>query len=342
MYRCPSCELIVPHPEALAEHQAVSHRSLRPMLVFRGRAIGSTGIVIHSETTPTDWRIINTPESIAINGAAIDVRDLADTLASKRRETTLVRLLGAQSNATELRILFDVADPASIRTVDERLHQCLPVRGLTRSAIDAFLASAQDLCGAARYVDGIAQYLYGVLALDAREDSGLPEERYREKFERAAHALGGFSTTIASTVSGLIALRFNHSASVDLSIDRPLLSSIALFMEDALAGRQPELPSGVGAARPTEALADRSMAAVFSAFQEVASTDARTDGTDLIDGHRHLLPEDQLKIALLAAECHLRNGHANSAVEVARRLSNRPGLERWATTVARRASGGLI
>ena len=312
------------------------------MLVFRGRVISSTGIVVHSETTPADWRIVNAPQTAELNGSVIDIRDLAPTLAAKRRETTLVRLLGNEENTTELRIQFDVADPDSVRTVDEKLQKQLPVDGLTRNAIDDFLTETQNLSGAARYIDGIAQYLYGVLALDAPEDSGLPEERYREKFERAAHALGGFSTTIASTVCGLIALRFNHSASVDLSIDRPLLSSIALFIEDALAGREPELPSGVSAARSTEALVDRGMAAVFDAFHEVGAAGGRIDGADLIDRHRHLLKEDQLKIALLAAECHLRNGQADRAADLARGLSNRPGLERWATTVARRASRGSI
>lgn len=338
MLRCPVCTLVVAGAEALAEHQAVAHRSLRPILLFQGRVVGAGGILVLSSTGMEDWRALNT-DAVEINGQRHDARELAAELSSRTRETSIVRLIGSDGYAPEFRIQFDLADEHSIRTVDRHLAVCLPVADLGRSAIDEFLGATQELPGATRYVDGVAQYLYGVLALDVPTESGIPPERFVEKFERSTHALEGFATATAATIRGLIALRFNHATSVELSVDRPLLSALALFLEDALSGRTPDLSPGIGPASATESLADRGMSEVLRAFHEVANSRALRDGDALQAEHGDLLPEDRLKIALLAAECHLATGRHDRAVELARTLANRPETERWATTVLRRASG---
>jgi hypothetical protein len=338
MLKCPVCRLVVGSPEALADHQAVAHRSLRPILVFQGRVVGAGGVLVLSATDSQDWRVLNT-DAVEVNGRRLDVSDLAAELASRTRETALVRLVGSDGYAPEFRIQFDLADQVSLRAVDEHLTTCLPVSGLSRLAIDTFLRATQNLPGATRYLDGIAQYLYGVLALDAPSESGIPSERFVEKFERSTHALEGFATATAATIRGLIALRFNHATSVELSVDRPLLSAFALFLEDALSGHTPDLPSGLAAASSTEALADRGMSEVLRAFHEVANSRGLRDGDELQAEHSDLLPEDRLKIALLATECHLATGRHDRAVDLARALANRPEAERWATTVIRRASG---
>ncbi len=338
MLRCPVCTLVVGSPEALADHQAVAHRSLRPILLFQGRVVGAGGILVLEATGVEDWRALNT-ESIEINGERLNVMNLASELSTRTQETALVRLIGSDGYAPEFRIQFDLADHASMQTVDEHLAKCLPVSGLGRSAIDEFIGATQELSGTTRYVDGIAQYLYGVLALDAPSDSGIPAERFVEKFERSTHALEGFTTTMAATIRGLIALRFNHASSVELSVDRPLLSSLAIFLEDALSGRTPDLSPGLAATSSTEALADQGMLMVLRAFHDVANSRALQDGDELQAEHSNLLPEDRLKITLLATECHLATGRHDRAVELARTLANRPETERWATTVLRRASG---
>lgn len=337
MLRCPTCGARIFSFEGLAEHQAIAHRALRPMLIFKGRVVGAGGLVVLSKTIESDWRPINAIEA-DLNGVRIGAEDLAASLSSRRRGTDVVRLIASDGSTSDLRIRFDLADDESLRTVDRQMTGLLPVATLDRASIDEFLASTQGLSGGTRYVDGIAQYLYGVLALDAPEASGLPLDRYVEKFERSAHALEGFATTTASAIRGLIALRFNHAARVELSVDLPLLSTLALFLEDALSGGIPELSPDVPAATSVEALADRGMSEVLDAFREVSASRGRCDGDALLIAHQHLLPEDRLKITLLAVECQLASGHAERAVEVARSVGNRPGTERWATNVLRRAS----
>ena len=338
MSACPTCGARIFGPEGLAEHQAVAHRALRPVLLFRGRVVGAGGIDVLSKTTSAEWRPVNATAA-ELNGVPTDIEDLPISLSSRRRGTDVVRLIASDGSTSDLRIRFDLADDESLQTVDQRLTEILPVATLNRASIDGFLTSTQVLPGAARYIDGIAQYLYGVLALDAPQTSGLPVDRYVEKFERSAHALEGFATTTAATIRGLIALRFNHAASFELSLDLPLLSTFALFVEDSLSGEIPELSPDVPTATSTESLADRGMLEVLRAFREVSARRGRCDGDALLTAHQHLLPEDRLKITLLAVECQLASGHGARAVEVAHTLANRPATERWTTTVVRRASG---
>lgn len=80
---------------------------------------------------------------------------------------------------------------------------------LNREIIEKFIKASSKYKTVSRYYNGICQYLYGVLAKERSEESGLNYSEYEKKFESALSDLKFYRNNLSNIIRGLIFFNFN-------------------------------------------------------------------------------------------------------------------------------------
>ncbi|MBD1294302.1 hypothetical protein IDX03_29810, partial [Pseudomonas aeruginosa] len=93
--------------------------------------------------------------------------------------------------------------------------------------IRRFAEACKSLKTADEYLEGVCQYLYGVLAKDQRGGTQLSHAQYKERFNRALEALRNVDRPLARTIRGIINFSFNSFAHAASQADAPALAVAA-------------------------------------------------------------------------------------------------------------------
>ena len=330
VFPCPHCRRELPTPDALAHHVFDGHPFSRPLLLFRGRECGRARLTITDATVADDWTALEC-ESALLNGRPLDPGSLGEELSNLRHTVATVELKGTASVETA-DLEFAIADPEDLESVDERLLELIRGQQLTMGSIQAFIAASEPYRSAGRYRDGIAIYLYGVLAREESPGSGLERHEYRDRFDEAVGLLHTFDRSPADAICGLVAFHFNQFDQAANRTQSPRVSWAATRLADLLSGEIPR--SGTGPA-PDRAgldfvLSDACLEQVLSWTclpLDGCSESVLDQMEDALDG---LEPFDQFKVRLLCAEQASRLALADRGRAHANELRHNPLAAAWA------------
>lgn len=168
-YQCPRCRLAFSSEQDLRIHQFEGHSDTRPVLVFRGRECGRSRLVISTQTSPSDW-VIRSATSATINGKSMTTKRASEILSTQRSGVVDVMLANG-SVQQPFQFEFALATEDDLEGVDSALAHFISSRELSHGAIDSFIMRSKPFRTAARYMAGLADYLYGVLAREGSADS---------------------------------------------------------------------------------------------------------------------------------------------------------------------------
>lgn len=305
-------------------HEYSGHIRQQPTLILNGREVGRGRLYVTKPTSVHDW-VFSNSDSVIVNGERSRPEAAAEILASKSKGFAEVI---AQNGDIQQTYQFDFAfaDAADLQGVDDALEAVIRGSTLSLGVIDTFIMESKRYPSASRYLDGIANYLYGVLARE-----GGSSERYQSRYDTAVTILGEFDRPPAEAICGLVAFHYNHFEHAMSKTKSARVSDVSRRFTSLLRGRRPSV-RGLEQVHHTvldAALSDSTMERVLrlcaipldgSALSEVE------DATSAIGGHR---PYDQLKLRIIIAEHHLASGNLTAARAQTAELRHYRITENW-------------
>jgi hypothetical protein len=299
-------------------------------------------MTITAATSVHDWAAVDCDQA-RLNGTVIDLGGLPTALAELRHDVAVVELEGAAS-VEPVEIEFAIADPSDLDEVDGRLLELIRGQQLTMGAIQSFITATESARTASRYRDGVAVYLYGVLAREESPDSGLLRHEYRGRFDEAAQLLHTFDRPVADAICGLVAFHFNQ---FDQALERTRSPRVAWA-----ASRHLDLLSGVHVGSepgPPPERAGLDFVLSDAHLEQVLSWTTRplgdTDATIIDEMEASLAtlePFDQLKVRVLCAEHARRRGLIDRGLAHANELRHNPATIEWARTYVAAAKSQVV
>ena len=337
---CPDCGLTFGTLQDFELHRFNGHLFLRPTLLLRGRECGRSRLTVAEPTTDGDWSVLDSELAI-VNGRKAEPSEVGFILSGFSHGVARV-VLANEKSEQEFDLRFSVADPSDLDGVDDRLHEMVHRHQLTIAAIEGFLAATTQYVTAADYRNGIATYLYGVLARERSPESGLEHGKYRAKFDEAVSLLAGFDRVPADVICGLVAFHYNHFDRAILRTQSPrvawassrlqrLLRSEELTHDEVVAPERSSLDFVLSDAATEQVLSWCCIPLDGSAGVEIEEIEASLDAQE---------PFDQLKLRIIAAEHHLRTGADERARPHVSELQHNPVTEAWAHAHVRRTRRG--
>lgn len=332
-FPCPDCGLVFATERDQRAHRFDGHSTKRPMLVFRGRECGRTRLMVTTPSVAADWHAADVA-SISLNGRPSTVEDTANYLSGTKLGVQTVTVVNGPLERT-FEFDFCLAEDDDLNLVDQALERLIAGRELSLSAIDNFIMRAGRGATARRYREGLANYLYGVLAREGNDDRAQTdssgEQLYEQRYNRAVDALGAFDRPAAEAICGLVALHYNQ---FDLAIRKTnshRVSDVAARFSSMKAGSQ----------FVTSSLLDRThgsfdQALSDSVTEELINVSAMAlDGTErapldpVLAEITELRPADQFKVRLIASEALLASGDLDGARRHSEALRNYRDTDAW-------------
>lgn len=316
-FPCAECGLVFSSGRARRAHRFDGHATKRPILLFRGRECGRTRLMVTSSSSSADW-VTSDVESITVNGRETSTSEAAGFLASVK---VGVQTVAVSNGPLERTFEFDfcLAEEEDLCFVDQALEKLISSRELSLNAIDTFIMRAGRGVTARRYREGVAAYLYGVLAREAVEDPGRVDASgapiYEQRYNSAVSLLSTFDRPAAEAICGLVALHYNQFELAVRKTNSHRVSDVAARFRSLLAG----------GAFVTTSLADRSHGSFDRALSDSVTEDLLDLGATALDGTQssmvtqllpslgELRPQDQFKVRLIAAEALLAVGDIDGA-----------------------------
>ena len=280
-------------------------------------------------------------EQAFVNGVSVSPDALGQRLAEVAWDTLTVSLVNEGVSA-DFSLRVEVALETDIAGVERCFFDVARRGRLDMRAVEDFIAAARAHPTAIAYCDGVCEYFYGVLVKERPEESSLPYEAYRGKFNRAADVLKDFDRPLAHTVGALIAFHFNtFSECTGVPNPSRVGAACARFgrwinggtdgvdrgISDPLDDRLERLLTDF----ETERLLGWSVADLGALQQEAPVMEALV---------RQDIPEfDRTKLHVLLAELYAHAGDPPAARPHARELRNSPTLGAWSERLLDRLSG---
>lgn len=332
-FPCPDCGLVFATERDQRAHRFDGHSTRRPMLVFRGRECGRTRLMVTTPSVPSDWHAADIA-SISLNGRPSTVEDTADYLSETKFGVQTVTVVNGPLERT-FEFDFCLAEAEDLNLVDQALEKLIAGRELSRSTIDNFIMRAGRGTTARRYREGLANYLYGVLAREGNADQAPTdasgEQLYEQRYNRAVHELGAFDRPAAEAICGLVALHYNQ---FDLAIRKTnshRVSDVAARFSSMMAGSQ----------FVTSSLLDRTHGSFDQALSDSVTEELMNVSAMALDGTERaplgpvlaeisdLRPADQFKVRLIASEALLAGGDLDGAQRHSEALRNYRDTDAW-------------
>lgn len=342
VFPCPLCHRKFDQADLLDDHLFDGHRSNRPILMLHGRECGRSRIAVVSETAPADWVFHNCHE-ILVNGSRVPLVDAASRMASTAAGVFEVRLIGERTEQ-QFEFSFEIADPAELEAVDQKLDDIVMGRSLSIGVIEAFLDVTARFRTVGSYSAAIGNYLFGVLGREQSPESGLVNvddegrPRYMSRFDDAVETLRHVRRPPAEAICGLVAFQYNHFAEAQMRTASPRVAQVAGRLGALFDGNE---PSGLAPPRDDRSSMDYTLSdAVTEAVLEWSCVpldgSAATAVREMESAIDELMPADQLKLHVVAAEHHLAAGAEGAAEPHLRAVRHNHAAEAWVASFRNR------
>lgn len=333
-FPCPTCGRTFATLDEVMRHRFESHPLKRPVLFLRGSEASSTRVVISSSLAAAEVHCSSTI-SATLNGKPVELAELPASLAGYRSGLKEIVLCNGD-NASRYELLFDIADEKQITAVDEAFMRLVRPDELSVERVELLVREAREFETVGRYVEGLAQYLYGVMAKDRRGGTHIQFEHYRERFNLAASALAGFATPLAEATLGVISFSLNVFDGSSLLRHSPRLAYIMKWFGD-ITGRvatratiHKEGPSHGVVEIPLDAVTETILRWTEEMIENGCLEEANYVCKCVADGA--WAADDRFKATVLLAE-HLRQaGRLMEARNLARAYAEDALFGRWAAS----------
>lgn len=339
-YECEHCGSSFMDLQALRRHRFEEHPLRQPLLLLRGKPVGTVRVKVLSPLAANDVALEDTIRCV-LSGRSILPETLAQILAAMSHEFVELTLEN-DGATTRCEIDFAIAREQDLRSVEGAFVHMALDRVLSIEAVGRFIRDCRVLPTGMSYCDAICDYLYGVMAKDRLPDSGLEHSQYIDRFVRAADALAGIDRPLATTIRALIAFHFNRFEEAEFLAPEGHLREVA----GAFAGLLDGLPWHYDAAfsptrvdAVTDLLTDQDTAQVLSDAREgLVELKGRTEELrNQVD--RPAAVYDRMKRVLLAAEALAAREDPESrkaARRLGRQLASQTQTRMWAEALLER------
>jgi len=342
-YPCPKCGLEFSSERDLRVHAFEGHATPRPMLVFKGRECGRSRLTVTTETSPADW-VMKNVQSVVVNGRATTPGNASVLLSSHRSGVSDVALANGDVSQT-FQFEFTLAEEEDLQGVDGALDRLIDAGELSLRAIDDFIMRSKRYPTASRYLSGLANYLYGVLAREGAGESSLVNRLgtvgYEGKYDQAVGTLGTLDRAPAEAICGIVAFHYNQFDRAMTKTKSRRVAEVSLRFQGMLKGEP--WHKGDLSASPHSSL---DFALSDSVIEQVLEWSAiPLDGSatkQVVELGTHLQlqrPYDAFKLHLIAAEHFLAVGDLTSASQHAERLRHGRSTEGWYMDFRTRVQG---
>ena len=346
VFRCEECAGTFSSKDALSKHRFEEHPLQRPVLLFQGRELGETPVLVTRAVTERDVHE-NSCDRAFVDGREIPVGSVPRRLATISSGVHRLRLVKTGVRA-DFNLDFCIASKPELDRVGREFTAWWPGRQIDGRAIEAFVSATEVLATVAGYVDGICEYLYGLQLKNGPSTVSRSRETYVHRFNRAVDRLASYSTPLARRISAAVEFHFNHfPETVDLAgyqdIGRAALR-YAAWMGLASEGVDP--PNGVAEPSNPGAADDRLPTVFDSTTKRIVHyvLDRRNDVAARREIEALLNSDpatyDALKMHVLLGEICAESGDALGARSHVRELRNVPALECWAESMLERLHQG--
>ncbi|MDH0445069.1 hypothetical protein N7388_15515 [Stutzerimonas stutzeri] len=317
VYECPRCSALFDSVQTRREHFFTAHPYRKPELLLRGQPLSNSGTVIHAPVQASDW-LLGSCQWGALDGRAVELDELFQTL-SECRQGFHVLELGNQDTTERFELRFCIPELAQLQRLEDVFTTLFIDNELNVDDVRRFTEACKALPTAGEYLEGVCQYLFGVLAKDQRGETQLDHAQYKARFNRALEALRHVDRPLARTIRGIINFSFNSFVQAANQADAPALAAAARLFA-GWAGKPAKgcvvAQQQAQARLPVDHATDRILS-------WMASPDKRREREldDLQQASTSPLwtAEDRAKVAVLWLEW----GHACQSTDEVRRMARR-------------------
>ncbi|WP_445155086.1 hypothetical protein ACTWLI_02260 [Arthrobacter sp. Hor0625] len=291
-------------------------------------------MTITAKTAVNDW-VIRNADSVTINGVPTPAAKAVEVLSSQRTgifDVSLANMDVVQTSQFE----FDLAEEEDLAGVDAALERFIDGGELSLRAIDDFIMRAKRYSTAGRYLSGLANYLYGVLAREDVAESGLHGQLhegggYEGKYDQAVGILGAFDRPPAEAICGMVAFHYNQFQRAMTKTKSQRVAEVSLRFQSLLKG-EPLRTEGLSQSPHTSldfALSDSVLEQVLAWSALPLDGTAASSIADMASEIGAQLPRDAFKLHLVAAEHAIAAKDFASAGHHAERLRHSREAETW-------------
>jgi hypothetical protein len=333
-HKCDVCGSAFMSEAELARHRFETHPRTRPALLLRRRALLPAPAinVISSPLTDTEVSVRGTAR-IVVNDRALDEAALKRALCAPCEDLVTISL-GQTGLETVYRIHFDIANAADLKAIDALFLELVEDGAINVSRVRDLVNLARPYRTGGRYVDGLTEYLFGIMAKQQSGGTHIPLEEYRERYNAALSGLADFRTALAVTVVGIVNFNENvFEGSASVAHATKLHVATQYFQAVLFGGAKPAADTRLGHGRIAGRVpADEATERIVGWGHEMAARGGLQD-EGLVRASLNAgacAPDDRFKLCVLLAESCATQGRIDDARQFARPYSGHPIFGGWA------------
>jgi hypothetical protein len=321
VFNCPICQKVFGSYDDRFQHRFEAHPYRRPLLVLGAHEVITPRFIVTRALKSEQIHLINAT-TCRLDGRTISAEALASHIGGARSGFFRVELTGAGGKmSVHYEISVEITSDSDALLVEQEFARLYSPGVVSVCSINGFIRATAEARTARRYVDGLASYLYGVIAKDQRGDTMLSQEQGRARLFAAVQTLSEIDRPLATVVAGIVGFQsnaFSHHA--QLTTVPKLQSAMRWFDVVKRTGVFPAVE------RKDRSTAPNAQVPLDSATDEIlAWTDmapSRLSDSAKYVAKRRLqddwLAEDRIKARVMLAFIYQSNGDAANAVEIAR------------------------
>ncbi|UBM09985.1 hypothetical protein [Cupriavidus metallidurans] len=327
VFACPLCHETFSSYEDRFQHRFEAHPYQRPLLVLGTHEVNTPRFVVTAALTPEQIRPVNAA-TCRLDGKLVSSMALARHIAEAQSGFFKVELTGAEGKIkVDYEISIEIASDAHALLVEQEFARLYSPGVISVANISAFIRATSVARTAHRYVEGLAAYLYGILAKDQRGETTLSQEQGRARLNEARQMLLEIDRPLAAVVAGIVSFQSNaFSRSERLTAVPRLWTAMRWFDSVRTSGLL------VPVARLDSHAAPNSRVPLDSTTDEILTWMNLPPG-GLSDHAKQIgkrsqqddwLPEDRIKAKVLLAAIYESKGDSANAAQVARAFRHDP------------------
>jgi hypothetical protein len=209
VFPCSECTNVYKSYDEWFDHRFHAHPIIRPVLVLGTHELQTPRFVIMKPLSSNEIHVLNAL-SCLVDGKNIQVLDLPNFLASKTNGFCKIQLFGKSSNVKSVyEISVEISQEFDLRSVETDFAQLSAIGVIDIQTINSFIRSAKKAKTARKYIDGLANYLFGLIGKDQRGQTGLNQEQALARFNEAHEALSFIERPLARVLCAVIEFQLN-------------------------------------------------------------------------------------------------------------------------------------
>lgn len=326
-FPCRKCPAEFSSYEAWFQHRFEVHPFKRPVLFIGIREITTPRLTITTQLKEAQVRIANASKYI-IDGRVVNKAQLINVLTTSVSGFLNIELIGDEPDLqSRYEVSIEIPSRYDLEQVEAEFQRSFRVGVVSVVAINQFINNSLGAQSARRYLEGLAAYLYGILAKDQKGETHLTQEQGRIRMNEALQNLADFERPLASTISSLINFQMNVFGSGGVSLSAPRLNrAIKWFRQAQIGGDLNKLPMedsqiNITAQIPLDQATNELLEWIempLANLGELLKVIERRAQQD------NWLPEDRMKAKVVATIVAEHSGNIQQAAYIARSFRHDP------------------